>query len=58
VVSQQNADIADTMQVRHVAMPAIFWPLMVYNFGCVIAATCCLIFGVSFRSEAIPWKHR
>jgi len=34
VVSQQNADIADTLQLRDIAMATIFW-LSIY--GCTLA---------------------
>jgi len=36
VVGRQNADIADTLQLRDVAMATTFWLSMGYNFGCVI----------------------
>jgi len=38
VVSQQNADIADTLHVRDVAMATTFWLSMSYNFSCMIAS--------------------
>jgi len=38
VASQQNADIADTLQLRNVAMATIFWLSMGYNFSCMIAS--------------------
>jgi len=38
VVGQQNADIADSLQPRDVAMATIFWLSMGYNFGCMIAS--------------------
>jgi len=34
----QNADIANTLQLRDVAMATTFWLLMGYNFGCVMAS--------------------
>ena len=37
VVGRQNADIADTLHLRGVAMGTTFWLSMGYNFGCVIA---------------------
>jgi len=37
VVGRLNADTADTMQVRDVAMAIISWLSMGYNFSCVIA---------------------
>jgi len=36
VVMRHNADIADTLQLRDVAMATTFWLSMGYNFGCVI----------------------
>jgi len=38
VVDQQNADIADTLQLRDVAMAITFWLSIGYNFSCVIAS--------------------
>jgi len=38
VVGRQNADIADTLYLRDVAMATTFWLLMGYNFGCMIAS--------------------
>jgi len=33
VVGRQNADIADTLQLRDVAMATTFWISMGYNFS-------------------------
>jgi len=38
VVGRQNADIADTLHLRDVAMATTFCLLMGYNFGCMIAS--------------------
>jgi len=38
VVGRQNADIADTLHLRDVAMATTFWLSMGYNFGCMIAS--------------------
>ena len=38
MVGRQNADIADTMQLRDVVMATTFWLLIRYNFSCVIAS--------------------
>jgi len=38
VVGQQNADIADTLQLRDVVMATSYWLSTGYNFGCVIAS--------------------
>jgi len=38
VVSRHNADIADTLHLRDVAMATTFCLLMRYNFGCRTAS--------------------
>ena len=38
MVGRQNADIADTLYLRDIAMTTIFWFSMGYNVGCVIAS--------------------
>ena len=38
MVSRQNADIADTLQLRDVAMATTFWVSMGYNFSSRIAS--------------------
>ena len=38
MVGRQNADIADTLRLRDVAMATTFWLSMGYNFGSVIAS--------------------
>jgi len=40
VVSRQNADIANNLQLRDVATATatILWLLMGYNFGCMISS--------------------
>jgi len=38
VVGRQNADNADTLHLRDVAMATTFWLSMGYNFGCMIAS--------------------
>jgi len=35
VVGWQDADIADTLHLRVVAVATIFWLSMGYNFGCI-----------------------
>ena len=37
VVGRHNAAIADSLQLRDVAMAATFWLSMGYNFSCMIA---------------------
>jgi len=38
VVGRQDADIADTLHLRVVAVATIFWLSMGYSFGCMIAS--------------------
>ena len=38
MVGRQNADIADTLQLRDVAMATTFWLSMGYNFSCMTAS--------------------
>jgi len=38
VVVRQNADIADTLHLRDVAIATTFWLSVGYNFGCMIAS--------------------
>jgi len=45
---RQNADIADTLHLRDVAMATPFCLSMGYNFGCMIASGTSLILGVVF----------
>jgi len=58
VVSRQNADTVDTLQLRDVAMATTFWLRMGYNFGCMTTiATQRLILCVVFWGQAIRWGH-
>jgi len=52
VVGRQNADIADTLHLRDVAMATIFWLSVVWYL-----ATRCFILGVGFQGKAIRWRH-
>jgi len=38
VVGRQNADIADTLHLRDIAMGTTFWLSMGYNISCMIAS--------------------
>jgi len=38
MVGRQNADIADNLHLRHIAMATSFWLTMGYDFGGVIAS--------------------
>ena len=53
MVGRQNADIADTLHLRDIAMATTFWLLMGYNFGCMIARDMLFDSGVGFRGQAI-----
>jgi len=59
VIGRQNADIADTLHLRDVAVATTFWLLMVYNFGCMIASDRqfdsrgAWVFGVKLSDEDI-----
>jgi len=50
---QQNADIADTLHLRDVAMATPFCLSMGYNFGCMIASDKLFDSRVGFRGQAI-----
>jgi len=56
VVSQQNADIANTLQLRDVAMATTFWLLMGYNFSCVIASDMLFDYRGGFLGSSYPMK--
>jgi len=58
VVGRQNADIADTLHLRDIAMATTFWLSMGYNFGCMIASDMLFdfygwVFGVKLSNEDI-----
>ena len=52
MVGRQNADIADTLQLRDVAMATTSWLSLDYNFGCMIASDT-FDSRVGFQSQAI-----
>jgi len=54
VVGQQNADIADTLQLRDTATATTFWLLMGYNFSCMIASN--TVFDPGFLGTSYPMK--
>jgi len=56
VVGRQNADIADTLHLRDVAMATIFWLLMGYNFGCMIASDMLFDSRGGFSGSSCPMK--
>jgi len=54
---RQNADIADTLHLRDVAMATPFCLSMGYHFGCMIASDTLFDSRVGFRGQAIWWRH-
>jgi len=53
VVGRQNADIADTLHLRDVAMATTFWLSIDYNFGCMIASDTLFDSGGGFSGSPI-----
>ena len=39
MTGQQNTDVADTLQLRDVAMATTFWLSVGYNFSCITRET-------------------
>jgi len=58
VVGRQNADIADTLHLRDVAMATTFWLLMDYNFGCMIASDMLFDSRGGFLGSSYPMKTK
>ena len=56
MVDRQNANIADTLHLRDVAMTTIFWLSMGYNFGCMIACDTLFDSRVGFSGSSYPIK--
>ena len=56
MVGRQNADTADTLQLRDVAMATTFWLLMGYNFGCMIASDTLFDSSGGFSGSSYPIK--
>ena len=50
---RHNADIADTLYLRDVAMATPFCLSVGYNFSCMIASDTLFDSGVGFRGQAI-----
>jgi len=53
VVGRQNADIADTLHLRDVAMATTFCLSVAYNFGCMIASDTLFDSRGGFSGQAI-----
>ena len=56
MVGRQNADSADTLQLRDVAMATNFWLSMGYNFSCMIASDTLLDSRGGFSGISYPMK--
>jgi len=56
VVGRQNADIADTLQLRDVAMATTFCVSMGYNFRCMIASDMLFDSRGGFLRTSYPMK--
>jgi len=56
VVGRQNADIADTLPLRDVAMATTFWLSMGYNFGYMIASDMLFDTRGGFSESSYPMK--
>jgi len=56
VVRRQNADIADTLHLRYVAVATTFWLSMGYNFGCMIACDTLFYSVGGFSGLSYPMK--
>ena len=56
MVGRQNADIADTLQLREVAMATTFWLSMGYNFSCMTASDTLFDSRGGFAGISYPMK--
>jgi len=56
VVGRQNADIADTLQLKDVAMATTFWLSMDYNFSCMTASDTLFDSMGGFSGTSYPMK--
>ena len=56
MVSRQNADIVDTLQLRDVAMTTTFWVSMGYNFSCMTASDTLFDSRGGFWGTSYPMK--
>ena len=56
MVGRQNADIADTLQLRDVAMATTFCLSIGYNFGCMIASLTLFDSRGEFSGSSYPMK--
>ena len=56
MVGRQNADIADTLQLRDVAMATTFWLSIGYNFSCMTASDTLFDSRGGFSGTSYPMK--
>jgi len=56
VVVRQNADSADTLQLRDIAMATTFWLSMGYNFSCMAASDTLFDSRGGFSGTSYPMK--
>ena len=56
MVCRQNADIADTLQLRDVAMATTFWLSMGYNFSFMTASDTLFDSRGGFAGTSYPMK--
>ena len=56
MVDRQNADIADTLQLRDVVMATTFWLSMGYNFSCMTASDSLFDSRGEFSGSSYPMK--
>jgi len=56
VVCQQNAGTGDNLQLRDVDTATIFWLLVGYNFGCMIASNTLFDSRGGFSGSSYPMK--
>ena len=56
MVGRQNADIADTLQLRDVAMATTVWLSMGYNLSCMIASDTLFDSVGGFSGTSYPMK--
>jgi len=56
VVGRQNADTADTLHLRDVAMVTAFWSSTGYNFGCMIARDTLFDYRGGLSGSSYPMK--
>ena len=57
MVGRQNADIADTLKLRDVAMATTFWLSMGYNFSCMTASDTLFDSRGGFSGTSYPMRR-